>query len=868
MNNKTDMSKRVKRQTGRASGTCLSSATAAINSPVDSQAGGDVNATGKLPPGSPIPFNGKTPDGQPLAVHASQATSWPENQNSNAGPGQTDQAAQENARPEQTDSDGAESGSSSRIGAKDIFCSQINLHHCSTAALAINEWFAKSLDAKIALIQEPYLIRGKIQGLQNNLKIYRGSQGPKIRACIATSNNIEAWLLTQYSNQDQTAIGIRMGGDILIVASTYMPYDSIDPPPPKILEELTLFCKEKKWSLIVGADANSHNTVWGSTDTNQRGDKLLDFILSSDLQICNVGDKPTFSNAVREEVIDLTLATIEIERKVMDWKVSEEESFSDHNRIEFILRMNYTPTSTSYRNVRKTDWQLYREELLGRTSWEIEESDSLEEITQRLTDSVQESFHVSCKLTMCKKGRKPPWWNNSLGILKREAMRWKRRFRRNPSDENKTEKKNALRQYTKEVHRAKRDHWKIFCQEMMTLSATGRISRILKSGVQQRIGTVKDASGKSSDTPDETLKILLDSHFPSAEEGGGGEEVMEMPQATDAQNVAERVINREALRAALNSFQPYKAPGPDGIYPILIQKGLDIIEDKLMYLYKKSLLEGRPPRQWNETRVVFIPKPGKPDYTDPKAYRPLSLNSFLHKGEERMVLWDILGTTELDTPMHKNLYSYMEGKSTEDALHLVVHKIEKAINSKKVAVAVFLDIDSAFSNATFSSMEEALKNKGIDKTLQKWIVNSLINREAVATQDSFSVKKNIEKGCPQGGILSPYIWNLIMDDLLGMFPKIHPTEVVCYADDVMLLGVGIDEDMIVRNLRRDMIKLEEWAEKHRLNFSPHKTKMILFSRRRIKVKPILRLKKTPIEWVESLISWSHLRQQTRVEPTY
>ena len=392
--------------------------------------------------------------------------------------------------------------------------SQINLHHCTTASLALNEWFARQekrgnsgvecSDAKIALIQEPYLSRGKVQGLHKNLKIFRGSNGPKIRACIATTDNIEAWLLTQFSNQDQTAIGLRMGGNILVVASTYMPYDSIDPPPPKILEELTLFCKEKKWSLLIGADANSHNTVWGSTDTNQRGDKLLDFILSSDLQICNVGDKPTFSNAVREEVIDITLATIEIERNVLDWKVSDEESFSDHNRIEFILKMNFTPLSVAYRNVRKTDWELFREELKKRTSWEIDESDSLEVITKRLTDSVQESYHVSCKLTKRKMGRKPPWWKESLSTLKREARRWKRKVRRNPSDENKEKKKLALREYTKEVHRAKREHWQIFCQEMMTLSTTGRISKILKTGVQQKIRTIKD--GKVSDTPDEAFK--------------------------------------------------------------------------------------------------------------------------------------------------------------------------------------------------------------------------------------------------------------------------------------------------------------------------------------------------------------------------
>jgi len=36
----------------------------------------------------------------------------------------------------------------------------------------------------------------------------------------------------------------------------------------------------------------------------------------------------------------------------------------------------------------------------------------------------------------------------------------------------------------------------------------------------------------------------------------------------------EDIINEETVRASINSFQPFKSPGLDGIYPILLQQGL------------------------------------------------------------------------------------------------------------------------------------------------------------------------------------------------------------------------------------------------------------------------------------------------------
>ena len=83
-------------------------------------------------------------------------------------------------------------------------------------------------------------------------------------------------------------------------------------PPPNILKALQKYCETKNFSLIVGSDCNSHHEIWGSSDTNNRGENLLDFIFNSNLHILNKGNTHTFADARRQEVLDNTLASNDI----------------------------------------------------------------------------------------------------------------------------------------------------------------------------------------------------------------------------------------------------------------------------------------------------------------------------------------------------------------------------------------------------------------------------------------------------------------------------------------------------------------------------------------------------------------------------
>jgi hypothetical protein len=87
---------------------------------------------------------------------------------------------------------------------------------------------------------------------------------------------------------------------------------------------------------------------------------------------------------------------------------------------------------------------------------------------------------------------------------------------------------------------------------------------------------------------------------------------------------SKRVINHEKLKWAVLSFQPYKSPGIDGITPIMLQQGFELLAGKRLMLLRASLALGYIPMSWRHTRVVFLPKPGKP-LCQAKSLRPISL---------------------------------------------------------------------------------------------------------------------------------------------------------------------------------------------------------------------------------------------------
>jgi hypothetical protein len=118
-------------------------------------------------------------------------------------------------------------------------------------------------------------------------------------------------------------------------------------------------------------------------------------------------------------------------------------------------------------------------------------------------------------------------------------------------------------------------------------------------------------------------------------------------------------------------------------------------------------------------------------------------------------------------PLHPNQHAYQAGKSVETALHQLVVRIEKGPDQQETALRIFLDIEGVFNNTSYDSMCAALAEHGVEHTIVWWITTTLKGRLAMATLGGLSRSVGVSRGCPQGGVLSPLLWCLVVNEMLA-----------------------------------------------------------------------------------------------------
>ena len=161
-------------------------------------------------------------------------------------------------------------------------------------------------------------------------------------------------------------------------------------------------CRADRNHLIVGCDANSHHTSWGSTNIKNRGDSLFNYIMANGLDIINRRNKPTFVTSNRREVIDITIATVYVGNCIKDWHVTEEVSCSDHRYIRFTVT-GIDGAVDFCRNPRRTDWESFRTDNSGCLSDmtdKISNFADLEIAAKQFQEAIVLAYNENCPLTM------------------------------------------------------------------------------------------------------------------------------------------------------------------------------------------------------------------------------------------------------------------------------------------------------------------------------------------------------------------------------------------------------------------------------------------------------------------------------------
>lgn len=365
-----------------------------------------------------------------------------------------------------------------------INCIQINLGRGKRATQHLLEKIVRD-KIKIVFIQEPYVVNSKVCGFPSRYKIFYDVNNPRdnpIRcAIVITDNNLRGTLIADKCNENLLTVEIKNNYGINVTcASMYFPPEERHQGEFRdnlqyLKQVITGLNNNRISKFVIRMDANSKNGLWGSPIEDRRGRQLEDLINEKNLVVLNNNTEPTFVGHRGTSFIDVTLANQDMYEIINDWKLTEDESLSEHKYISFAIsdgrRAETEPHRTGY-CTKRANWTRFREiiaaqaDTLIREINECETTDGLDSIAKEISDTVVNA----CDRSMPRRKafqNSVPWWTPELTEFRRETNKARRRFQRSANAEERNERGIVYREKFNEYKMALQDtrvkKWKEFC---------------------------------------------------------------------------------------------------------------------------------------------------------------------------------------------------------------------------------------------------------------------------------------------------------------------------------------------------------------------------------------------------------------------
>ncbi|KAL0811622.1 hypothetical protein ABMA28_009992 [Loxostege sticticalis] len=723
--------------------------------------------------------------------------------------------------------------------------------------LATTELMVESSRRKLAfaLVQEPYV------GGRRRMKDYRGARvfqnaavgdGTVKAAIVVFDDDLDVIQCPKLTCDHIVAVRIRTSDwEIAAVSFYFEPDKPIGPYLDRLREVVEELGLRK---LLIGGDSNAKSAWWGSPIEDHRGADMSGTLEELGLHVLNRGFIPTFEtirgNREFKSFVDVTACTEDLLSLVENWRVDRSMIGADHNAMTFNVNLRrgkglkVMRTTRKY-NTKKANWDLFNSTLAEtRTSGKldhegmlrIENAQQIDQTVEKLTEAIDAACKISMPSKKSSETLRIPWWTEELTRLKKTTVTYRRKIR-NAAPHN---RERAVREYLakKEDYeqQAKLEQissWKAFCTKQDREGLWEGIYRVIGRTASREEDLPLIKNGQPLDNK-ESATYLAETFYPQDTEEQEKEHHRHIRALADRVNENQEdeqldpLFTHTELKTAMGSFNPKKAPGADGFTADICSRAILQDPDAFLALLNKCLTIGHFPNIWKQATVVVLRKPGKDDYTNPKAYRPIGLLPVLGKVLEKILVarmkWHLIPR------FSTRQYGFMPQKSTEDALYILVHRIKGMIELKKLVTLVSLDIEGAFDSAWWPAIRVRLAEEKCPVNIRRLLDSYLEHRSVKLRYAGEEVERSTNKGCVQGSIGGPILWNLLLDPLLQELEK-RGHYVQAFADDVILVFDGETALEIETEANAALLFVNQWGAQNKLRFAPHKTGAMTLTRK-------------------------------------
>lgn len=151
---------------------------------------------------------------------------------------------------------------------------------------------------------------------------------------------------------------------------------------------------------------------------------------------------------------------------------------------------------------------------------------------------------------------------------------------------------------------------------------------------------------------------------------------------------------------------------------------------------------------------------------------------------------------------------------------------------------IFIDISGAFNTILWSRTIYLMTIKKLPKAFINIMTSYLDEKRNVVFElnQNNKYKRHLNMGCSQGSVIGPFLWNIVMDELLldynNFLPAIdNPTEaqyqVFAYADDLTIVVKASNCTKLEQMANSLLSAVAKWAQSNKLSISKEKTKAML-----------------------------------------
>lgn len=727
-------------------------------------------------------------------------------------------------------------------------CLQINLRHSKNASTNLSQLIL-NLSIDVVLIQEPYAVPGPtpiLPDIPKDFLIFHDlSKEHAYGAVILVRKSIlrDNRVLCLHKGNHAACVEINSHLGIFRFVSLYLRPSLVN------FSETASDCFDALATphSIFGIDANAKNHLWNCSQTNEKGVELERLVLHSKLNVVNVDKQHLDFVPGGTAFVDVTLAGDHV--KVRRWLFLPFPSLSDHPFLYFEIEpssvlpiISHKSSNNPMPKFERIDQQLFLK-LLEReinllplslpTLSENSITHRIESLTMSITKCAKQA-KTRC-LMQSATSKNMPWWSTELCALRTKARRAFKAWSKDKSEANRAAYHLAKSTYQRELRRAKDRTWIGFRTSASNQDTLKALSAY--SGKNNTISLPESIviNGNSVSDPTEISEGCMSHFFPAQRPSTLAHfktETMANSALTSATRSAPPSVSDFEFESAVLSLNPDSSAGHDGLSARLLLHCIPVIKVQLMVILNACVLLCFFPNVWKRAKVSIIGKQNKESYDTLSSYRPISLGSNIAKILEKIILgrlnWHSQGGDWLSDHQH----GFRAGRSTETAGHSLVSYIEDGFSKKLFSAAAFLDIKSAFDCAWHPAIIAALSKRSCPIHLLKIVKSFLSDRCAQMAHRGALVEKQLNVGCPQGGVLSPFLWNIMIDDILRIvFP--FPARFIAYADDLTVITSHLDPAIAVAHLQKACDAINNWLENVKLSLNASKTVLVIFSRRKI-----------------------------------